>query len=237
MSKISLKEFDTVADTYDDGLKELLGFWGGDTDRFAEYKIQLTRSIIKDNIKSIMDFGCGTGRSLWYMKKYFDIPEDALHGCDTSPKSIDVAKRVFPQAHFTVNSDIDSFKNNASSCDLIFLACVYHHIEPAYRKAWTDAMMEKLNHGGYIVVFEHNMSNPMTRNIVRKPENELDHEEYMLSHNELKSLLTEGYDDVRVFWDGYVLFSPIRFGWTTVFEKCLKWLPIGAQHCVVVKKG
>lgn len=235
--KIELEEFDSVAEIYDDDLKQLLGVLGGDTEKFAEYKVQLCKHLVKNNISSILDFGCGTGRSLVYFKKYFDsVPNLKLYGCDTSPKSIEVAKKILPDGKFFLNSDVDSFRKTSDKYDLIFLACVYHHIEPDTRTAWTKAMIEKLNAGGYIVVFEHNLLNPYTRKIVRNPKNILDHEEYMLSHKELINLLVGHNPNMHTFWEGFVLFSPVRFRWSSTFETCLRKLPIGAQHCVIAQK-
>ena len=231
-----IKEFDTVADSYDDGLKYLLGPIGGDTEKYAEYKIQLTHNLIH-KVDSIMDFGCGIGRSLEYFKEYFSKDNNVkLYGCDTSPESVEIARKKMPDATFYVNTSVDEFNKIEDKYDLIFLACVFHHIDPVDRKEWAEAIKDKLKPGGYIAVFEHNLLNPLTKRVVKKPENELDHEEWMLSHKELKNLLINKDKGIDIFWDGYVLFSPIRFKWTTAFEKCLKWFPLGAQHCVIVRK-
>ncbi len=221
-----IREFDTVAQSYDEGLKILLGPIGGDTEKYAEYKVQLVKNLIRD-ADSIMDFGCGIGRSLQHFKNYFyNDKSGKLYGCDTSPESVELAKKELPDATFYVNTSVDEFNKIEDKYDLIFLACVFHHIDPVDRKEWAESIKDKLNPGGYIAVFEHNLINPLTKRVVKKPENELDHEEWMLSHKELKNLLVNKDKGIDVFWDGYVLFSPIRFKWTTAFEKCSKREPL-----------
>ncbi len=229
------KEFDEIATIYDDNLKTLLGVLGGENiDKFAEYKVQLVKTIIRE-AGSIMDFGCGIGRSLAYFRKYFG-EKTKLYGCDTSEKSIELAQRILPQGTFFLNTMPKTYIEQEKHYDIVFLACVYHHIDPKDREGWTDAIIDSLSDGGYVAVFEHNLINPFTKRIVRHPENLVDNEKWMLSHKELMRLLTQKYPEVEIFWDGYVLFSPIRFRWSTSFERFLKWLPLGAQHCVIAKK-
>ena len=43
-----IREFDTVAQSYDEGLKILLGPIGGDTEKYAEYKVQLVKNLIRE---------------------------------------------------------------------------------------------------------------------------------------------------------------------------------------------
>lgn len=229
-------QFDCVAQRYDEDLRNNLGIMGlGDIDKFAEYKVQLLKSVI-GNVHNILDFGCGIGRSIKYFKKYFGT-DIKIYGCDVSEKSIGIAKQNFPDGVFFVNSSTDIYAAQDNKYDVVFLACVCHHIEPAERAKWVDAIIDSLSKSGYIAVFEHNLINPLTKRIVNGTNNDVDDERWMLSHKELIELLTDGHnDEMEVFWDGYVLFSPLRFGWTTTFEKLLRKLPLGAQHCVIVKK-
>ncbi len=229
-------DFDNIASFYDENLKDVLGALGGSNiDKFAEYKVQLVKNIIGE-AKSIMDFGCGIGRSLMYFRKYFGEDTD-LYGCDTSEKSLAIAKRNLPYGKYFLNTTPERYCEESNSYDVVFLACVYHHINPLEREKWTDAIVKSVNDNGYIAVFEHNLINPFTRRKVNHPENIVDDESWMISHEELIKLLTDKYPDINIFWDGYVLFSPIRFKFSAILEKSLKWLPLGAQHCVIVKKG
>ena len=232
------QNFDEFAETYDEGLENLLGvLGGGDSKKFAEYKIQLLKSILPCNIKSILDFGCGTGRSLAYFKKYYG-EKISLYGCDVSEDSLKVANRVVPSAIIFNNSSVECFKQLNTKFDLVFLSCVLHHIEPKERNYWLKSIAENINDNGYLAVFEHNLINPCTKSIVRDPNNPVDIEEYMLTQSELENLLLSSDSKMKTYWKGYTLFSPIRFNkFITIGEKLLKWCPLGAQHCVVVRKA
>lgn len=104
-------QFDRLASTYDEGLEQLLSPYmnGTDTNRFAEYKVQLVHELLKrKRVERILDFGCGTGRSLSYFKKYFK-EAGVLYGCDVSSESVKIAADILPEAHLFVNSSVEEF--------------------------------------------------------------------------------------------------------------------------------
>lgn len=229
-------QFDAYAEKYDEELKELLGFWGGkDLDKFAEYKVQLVKDILPNDINNLLEFGCGTGRNFYFLKKYFGETVN-YYGCDVSDESLKIAKRLFPFANFFNNQSLDSIKRYGLKYDLVLITCVLHHIDPKDRQKWIDEIMNNLKVGGYIAIFEHNIKNPKTRSIVKDPRNPVDDINWMLSMRDILSL----FDNVKnkeVVWKGYTLFSPVRFGGILAVEKLLKWLPLGAQQCVVIRKN
>lgn len=198
-------QFDDVAETYDEGLEELLGYWGRDTQRFAEYKIAHIRHVIKSEPRTILDFGCGTGRGIKYIQKYF--PEAEIYGCDVSKDSLAVAAKHIPRERLFINLSADSLKEIGIKFDLVILACVFHHIAPEDRAYWVQGIKNVTSKGGYVAVYEHNVLNPMTKKIVMDEKNPVDDINWMLSHDELLRLMGG-----KVCWEGYTLFSPIRFG-------------------------
>jgi len=226
--------FDDVAQNYDEGFKELLGVWGDNIDRFSEYKIEQLRSLLLSTPERILDFGCGVGHSLKYFRTYF--PNAKLYGCDVSKESLKIAKGTEPEANIFCNLPIETFASMNENWDLVFLACVLHHIEPEDRCAWIKAIASTMSLGGYLAIFEHNTINPCTKKIILDPRNYTDNITFMLSQTELVKLLLESYDGFEVYWKGYTLFSPIRAKWLIPVECALKWLPLGAQHCVIVQK-
>lgn len=236
MSEYKKAVYDEFAETYDEGLSELLGVLGSDTEKFAEYKIQLLQCLCPPQNKgNVLDFGCGTGRGLSYLEKYFTKYDVQLFGCDVSRESLKVAKKVVPAAELFLNTPVEEFKAFDKTYDLVVLACVLHHIDPGERKLWIKEIVEKLNPGGKIAVFEHNLINPFTRKIVKNPKNTADDINWMLKMTDIQNLLLCD-DSIKLFWKGYTLFSPFRFSHTTSIERCLKWLPLGAQQCVIVEK-
>lgn len=228
-------QFDEYANTYDDGLKELLGTLGGNTEKFAIYKIDLCSHLLEtEGIRNILDFGCGTGRSISYIQKYFANTQ--IYGCDVSDESLKVAQLKNPDCIFFQNTSVEKMKAQQMYFDLTICACVFHHINPLERKEWFKSIVDCTNNGGYIAIFEHNILNPKTKSIILDPSNKVDDINWMLSRKDIIDL-SSGLNNCKVFWEGYTLFSPFRPTWITNFERILKWLPLGAQQCVVFKKG
>lgn len=121
---------------------------------------------------------------------------------------------------------------------MVFLAGVLHHIPPDERSMWIKAISENVREGGYIAVFEHNIINPMTKHIVTHPIEDppLDKLNWMLNLREIEKSLLDSNSSMRTYWKGYTLFSPIRATWVTKIETIMRWCPLGAQQCVIVKK-
>lgn len=243
---MAITDFNEVADVYDEDLENLLNkYLKGSTDKFAEYKIQLTHILLKKrNIKTILDFGCGVGRSLRYLANYF--PNSELFGCDVADDELQIAKKTFPTARYFNNSNIEDFYNMNEGFDLIFTACVMHHIDPKERNAWVDAVLNRMNPGGYWAIFEHNLINPYTKRIVTDVDNKVDDVNWMYTREKLLGLFDDK-KDTNVFWQGYTLFSPFRFSspqkqrnnlsyFITNMERLMKLCPLGAQQCVIIQK-
>lgn len=215
----------------------LNNYWGGGgTEKYAEYKVALAKLIIgKMQISNCLDFGCGTGRGLDYFRKYFGKAVN-IYGCDVSDKELEIAAKILPKENLFNNSDPKSLKEFGVEFDFVMLACVLHHIAPQNRKMWIDSILKSMKKGGIVAVFEHNVINPMTKKIILDPNNMVDDITWMLDHNYLKKLFIDAKEDVKILWDGYTLFSPFRFRGLLHIEKLLKRIPLGAQHCIVVKK-
>lgn len=243
-----ITDFNEVADVYDEDLEKLLGkYMRGGTEKYSEYKIQLIHILFKKkNIKTILDFGCGVGRSIKYLTAYF--PKTELFGCDVSDDELKIAKKNFPQAQYFNNAEIEKFIGMKEKYDLIFTSCVMHHINPKERKKWVNAVLDKLSPNGYWAVFEHNLINPYTKRIITDVENKVDDIKWMYTRKKLLTLFAER-KDIIIYWQGYTLFSPFRFSssknqkksngfsyFITNCERLLKWCPLGAQQCVIVKK-
>lgn len=223
-------QFDDMAEIYEENLGELLGKWGGDTEKFAQYKIAHIKRTLKSSPRTILDFGCGTGRSLEYIQLYF--PEADIYGCDVSEESLKIASDIIPRERLFVNKSAESLKKMGIEFDLVILACVFHHIAPEEREYWMKGIIDVVHAGGgYVAAYEHNVLNPMTKKIILDTNNKVDDINWMLTHKDLLELMGG-----KVFWHGYTLFSPIRFKGVLGLESMLKWLPLGAQHCVIIER-
>jgi hypothetical protein len=89
-----------------------------------------------------------------------------------------------------------------------------------------------MKEGGYLIIFEHNPFNPITRHIVKKCP--LDKGARLLRARYLKGILTEsGFKKIKV---SYYLFFPKRLAVLRPYEKCLSGIPLGGQYMVIAKK-
>lgn len=222
------KKFDRYADTYDQLLDSSIPDALRENAYFAEYKVALmARRLRMASIKRILDFGCGLGRSLFFMHQYF--PDAELYGFDLSPVSLDLAKRKMPQAILTTKwSEISSVKY-----DCIFAANVFHHIAKEERKLAMVNCHNLLAQDGHFFLFEHNPFNPITRRIFERCPFDQDAE--MLFKSEVEALANLA--DLRVVDSAYTLFFPKQMAFLRGFEPALRRLPIGAQYYVELAKA
>lgn len=214
--------FDEYSANYDELLHESTKFYAADSEYFAKYKVDLIRQASTRPVARVLEYGCGTGRNVEYLRAAF--PNAEVVGTDVSAASLEVAAASNPAATFAVERDgLDIGK-----FDLIFVASVFHHIPPAERPAVTRMLAQRLAPQGSIDVFEHNPYNPVTRWIVNTCP--FDADAILLKPEELRSLFKGAGIDLQRL--SYCLFVPPRLSWLAPLEKYLGWLPLGGQYWV-----
>lgn len=226
-------DFDDDVEEYNANMATQLG---PGYEKFAKYKVDLLGFLVRDKVQTILNYGCGIGNDVQYFKAW--QKEAKLYGCDISQRSIEYAAKISPDVVYFQSDTTEKIYQQKVKWDIVFLAGVLHHIPPKERAMWMKAIADNVSDGGYICVFEHNVINPMTRKIVTHPIEDppLDKLEWMLELKEIEKLLNNSHPDMKLYWGGYTLFSPIRRKWITNAETLLKWCPLGAQQCVIVKK-
>lgn len=216
-------EFDQYAEQYDQVMRNSIPDGLNEDGYFAEYKIALMAARLGEKKpERILDFGCGAGRSLNHLDKYF--PQAELWGYDVSPASLEVASRRASRAKLFLdwNAVIDI------RFDVIIAANVFHHIPPSQRQLALSQCRNALAAGGQMFLFEHNPYNPATRWIFERCPFDADAE--ML---DLKTALTlSGKAGFRSKQHGYTLFFPRPLAFLRVLEPWLSRLPLGAQYYV-----
>lgn len=215
-------DFDEFAENYDTILNNQLNFFDNEN-YFAEYKVQLLKKILTQAPKIILDYGCGTGRSCFYLQKYF--PHAAIYGCDPSEKSLTIARETTPSANFQT---IEQIYNSDLKADVIFIAGVIHHIQPDQRAETMQNITGLCKNGSTIAAFEHNPFNPVTRHLVNTCP--FDEDAVLLKPSELKKLFAQtGINEIRT---RYTLFFPAQLKRLRFLEKYLQYLPLGGQYVI-----
>ncbi len=222
-------DFDRYAAQYRDLHNASITASGEESEYFAQYKADVARRELGPAAQSavkVLDFGTGIGGSIAPLRRA--LPNAELHGADISSESVAMAQRQHgDHATFAV------IANNAlpypdASFDAVFVACVYHHIPLDQREHWTREIRRVLRPDGHLLVFEHNMLNPLTRKVVR--DCEFDKDAILLPRRELLGLV--GQHAFKAVRARYIVFFPRPLSFFRPIESSLGWLPLGAQYYV-----
>lgn len=220
-------EFDRFASDYDRTLQENVGFFDADVAYFAEYKVQRLRALLGDSHGKLLDFGCGIGRSIGYLQRYF--PNARVFGTDPSPDSLEQAAAAHPDAGFF---PLDELGDQAERFDVALAANVFHHIPPSERVDAVAGIVGRLAPGGGIAIFEHNPRNPLTRKLVK--DCPFDKDAVLLDIRETRALLQDA--GLEIVKQGYRVFFPGFVAMLRPLERYLEWLPLGGQYFVYARR-
>jgi len=222
-------QFDQYARRYEDLHRENISASGEDPEYFAAYKAKVLADWFgkrrHDELR-ILDFGCGIGGSTPHLRSAF--PSASIKGVDPSAESIRIARDTHSdKAEFGV-VDGASLELPDAYFDVVFVACVFHHIPPPERAQWMKEIRRVLKPGGHAFIFEHNVLNPLTVKAVK--DCPFDEDAILLPRGELLSLTRDagfGSNQAR-----YIVFFPRFLSFLRPAEPALGWLPLGAQYFV-----
>ncbi len=103
--------------------------------------------------RSILDFGCGCGRIMLWLK---DLAEtSSLHGVDIDERAIEWAKENLPWATFSVNQPLPPLDYPDETFDLVFNHSVFTHIDEEYQDRWLGELRRVTRPGGHLVLSVH----------------------------------------------------------------------------------
>ena len=219
-------EFDLLADEYHDQHKANVAITGERPEYFAEYKIADLASLVRERghtASQVLDFGSGIGNSVPFFRKYF--PQSELHCADVSARSIEIAQTRFPgpEKYALIGKDIPL---PAHSQDIVFSACVFHHIPHEEHEYWLAELHRITRPGGLLAIYEHNPLNPLTVHAVNTCP--LDVNARLIRGGTMrKRAEAGGWKDASV---EYKLFFPSMLKSLRPLERHLGWLALGAQY-------
>lgn len=226
-------EFDKFADEYSASLRASINISGEGPEYFAEYKVRDVVEFARRrslHVRTVLDFGCGIGGATPYFNKL--LPDAKLFGADVSKKSLDIAReRCGALADYR---EFDGcklpFANGAF--DVVFAACVFHHIPEAEHIGLLSEIRRVLSTDGVFLVFEHNPLNPLTRRVVNQCP--FDENAVLIRAPVLKRRLeAAGFPSVNT---RYRIFFPHLLKGLRRIETGLAWCPLGAQYYLSAQK-
>jgi ubiquinone/menaquinone biosynthesis C-methylase UbiE len=225
---MDVAEFDKFADEYAAAHTRNLRISGEAPDYFARYKLDELRrrwtALKLAEPQAVLDFGVGIGNSLPHLNRVF--PSARLTGLDVSQKSLAVAEQRFPGLAELVLYEGGAPPLPDGRFDLVFSACVFHHVDAAEHVALLTRLKRLLKPGGVLAIFEHNPVNPATRYIVATCP--FDENAVLIPAPTFARRQREaGFSAVRVAYTG---FFPGPLARLRPLERYMTALPLGAQY-------
>ena len=195
-------EFDRFADEYDNQHRANVAVTGEGPEYFAEYKIRKLRQAVDRN------------------------------NIGVSERSLALSKQRYPDSTNYLLIENDRIPSAADAFDVVFSACVFHHIAHEEHAMWLRELHRITKPGGLIAIFEHNPLNPLTVHAVNTCPFDVNAKPLFAS-NLAQRLAEAGWASPRI---RYNLFFPRRLALLRPIEDKLGWLPLGAQYVALARK-
>jgi len=227
-------EFDRFADEYHDQHRRNVAVTGEGPEYFAEYKIKKLRQAVdgcRFGVSRVCDFGSGIGNSIPFFRKHF--PEASLTSCDVSERSLALSSQRYANLTQHVLIENDRIPSGPDTFDVVFSACVFHHILPEQHAMWLRELRRITKPGGLIAIFEHNPLNPLTLHAVNTCPFDVN-AKLIFASNLARTLVGAGWVAPRI---RYNLFFPRGLAVLRPLEDKLGWLPLGAQYVALARKA
>ena len=222
-------EFDPIAQNYKKEIRDALGFWGWAGHRAftvakRDFLVRHLRKQAELRAMVGLDFGCGFGELREMMAERCRV----VAGVDPALEMLRAAGDPF-----CVAFDGASVPMKTELFDFAYASCVIHHVHPSARGGVLREIWRILKPGGYFFMIEHNLSNPLTRRLLKGCA--MDADAQFLAPAEGKRLLGEaGFDEIA---SEYLVFSPApSLPVLRSIEGLLAKLPIGAQFATIGRK-
>jgi SAM-dependent methyltransferase len=225
-------DFSGSADDYRRAVTASVSFSGQDVDYFAERKAEHLVRFVDQALgaaaaSTVLDVGCGVGTTDAHLTGRFA----SVDGVDVSVASIEQAAAANPSVRYQAYAG-DRLPFADASFDVAFAACVFHHVVPAQRPAFTREMRRVVRPDGVVVVFEHNPLNPLTRYAVNRCE--LDTGCSLLRPSEVRGLFESA--GLRTVERSYISLFPTRRPALLRLEHALRAVPLGGQYFVGARR-
>lgn len=116
------------------------------------------RAILEKNgiatgrLKSLLDFGCGSGRVI---RHWISLKGTKVYGADYNPQLIEWCRENLAFAQFEVNDLAPPLAYEDEKFDLIYALSVFTHLPESLQHDWMKELFRVLKPGGYLVISLH----------------------------------------------------------------------------------
>jgi SAM-dependent methyltransferase len=224
--------FDQFSDSYENLLRDPIRerFTGAESAFFHLRKRDLIRDFFRRHAietasLTYLDVGCGKGELVTALAADFLC----ARGCDVSAEMM----RGIHGIETRVQDDPMKIPFTDGSVDFVTAVCVYHHVPPVSRAAFTSEIARVLKPDGLFAIIEHNPFNPATRLIVSRTP--VDADAILLRATETGRLLRDA--GLVISEQRYFLYLPERiYRYTGALEDLLRNVPLGGQYAVFARR-
>lgn len=98
----------------------------------------------------VLDFGCGCGRTLRWLRKLY--PSVRFSGSDIDAEAIDWCQRHYPDARFRVNATLPPLDFADNQFDFIYALSVFTHLREDEQFAWLSELRRVLKPNGILLL-------------------------------------------------------------------------------------
>jgi SAM-dependent methyltransferase len=123
-------------------------FGSGFRDAWTILKMLDTYSFDLGSMRSVLEFGCGTGRVLRHFRNISGL---RLAGTDANPKPIEWDRKNLPNIEFYNNELTPPLAFGDECFDLVYALSVFTHIPLELQRNWVDELRRILIPGGYLL--------------------------------------------------------------------------------------
>lgn len=224
-------EFDAYAGAYDAALEKGISVSGENKEYFAGGRVDWLGGILRRmgvEPRSIMDYGCGTGSAVPFLRRCF--PGAELTGVDISDRSLALARRQYggDRARFLLFRDY----HPAGEVDLVFCNGVFHHIPLDERPACVDYIRRTLKPRGLFALWENNPWNLGTQLVMARIP--FDRDAIKIPPPGARQLLRAG--GFAVLRTDFLFIFPAMLSFLRRLEPPFCRLPLGAQYMTLGRK-
>jgi len=216
--------FDDFSSDYENKILKSFGNIDSNVSYYHSGKAKIAKRELASSPNKILDFGCGIGSMLKFLKENFNYSK--FYAYDESLKSLEHVKIKYPDVNCIHSLD------TMEKFDLIFVSNVIHHVKSSERNDFFKKIYSLLDDNGRLLIYEHNPYNPITLKVVANCEFDIDAE--LINKKNLIKLCNE--NDFKLQKSGYIHFFPSKLKFFFNLEKYLKWFFLGAQYFCIFKK-
>jgi SAM-dependent methyltransferase len=106
-----------------------------------------------DSFNRILDFGCGCGRTLYWVAKYSNKPD--YYGTDIDVQAISWSHKNLNFAKFSVNKALQPLVYKSETFDLVYALSVFTHLDEERQFVWLTELKRILKPRGILIITLH----------------------------------------------------------------------------------